>query len=97
MTKTTTAQTLGLLKIIGGLAFRPMTDNDFAAFEGAEADAQIADGTDDLAEAMSQIAGVKIEGGDMVIAIVSGGKIEFHGTDDEFAPVAIGFDIADLI
>lgn len=93
--KPTSSQTRRLLGAVSCLTFRPMTDNDFAAFAGAEADAEIAFCGGDLAEVLSEITGEAIltEGGDSIAVICSGTHIEISAVTPDLDPVAIGLDL----
>lgn len=96
MTIATTAQTFQIVKALAALDFRPMTDNDFAAFAGAADDAMIAfdDGT--LLPLITALAGHDLEPGGLAI-IMSGDHIEFSAIGEDGEPIAIAFDLARLI
>lgn len=78
-----TAATIKLLAALAGLSFRAMDEHDFYLFADAQPDAMIAEATDALAEAMSEITGQEIElhSDDpySVVVIASGERVECYG------------------
>lgn len=98
MEKIATRHSLALISAMAGLTFRPMNANDFAAFAGAQADAQIAFGGEALASAICDITGESImtEGGDAIAVIISGSTIEFSALTIDFEPVAIALNLEAL-
>jgi hypothetical protein len=91
-----TTDTLQLLAALGTLNFRAIKLTDY--FD-ASPDAQICDeGTEALSAPVAAILGDgPLADGDAVLAIVDGGRIEFHGVGDDGDPFCLALDVDRLI
>jgi hypothetical protein len=90
-----TTDTLQLLAALGTLNFRAIKPTDY--FD-ASVDAQICDeGTEALAAPVAAILGDGPLPDDAVLAIVDGGRIEFHGVGDDGDPFCLALEIDRLI
>lgn len=89
-------QTARLIGAIAALNFRPMNNNDFAAFADAEPGSLIAFGGAELAELLCDVTGetVMTEGDDPVVVIVSGAHVEVSGMTADYNPVGVALDLA---
>lgn len=96
--KITTAATLKLIKTIAALDFRPMDSNDFAAFAGADEDAQIAFGGEALALALCDAFGdaLLIEEGNTIAVVASGERLEVAAMSPDYDPVSYSLNLTRL-
>jgi hypothetical protein len=93
MNTMTTQQTFRLLAAVAALEFRPMNDNDYAAFCGADDDAVIFDGRNEALVAVLREGLVDEVYRDEVLVLISGGRVEIHGCDAEGDSFCFAFDI----
>lgn len=96
---TYTAQAIiALSRAIGRMGWRPMTENDYAAFAGADDEALIAEINIEAAQEILFHFGhnkAHCEGSDGLMAILSGpgDRLEFHGCDSYGEPFAMTIDL----
>ena len=94
-----TAATLMILREIAAIDFRPLTGNDYAAFEGAGDDAQIGFAGYGLGNAICEATGqsVSVEGREAIAVLISADRVEIHACDPSGDPIALAFNIADAL
>lgn len=90
--------TLNLIKALAALDFRPMSENDFAAFADADADAVIAFADEQFTHRVCDAFGdaLMTEEGCNMAVIVSGDHVELVGMKPDGDAVSYAFDLTRL-